>query len=56
MEHEKVERKPGAKMKNVKILLAEDENEISEILTAYLMKEEFSVVRAKDGREAISFF
>ncbi|RRN99704.1 response regulator transcription factor [Pectobacterium aquaticum] len=43
-------------MKNMKILLAEDENEIAEILTAYLVKEGFTVVRAKDGLEAISLF
>lgn len=41
-------------MKNIKILLAEDENDIAEILTAYLAKEGFTVIRAKDGREAIS--
>lgn len=41
-------------MKNIKVLLAEDENEIAEILTAYLEKEGFSVIRARDGREAIS--
>lgn len=41
-------------MKNIKILLAEDENDIAEILTAYLVKEGFTVIRAKDGREAIS--
>lgn len=56
VEHEKFERIPGAKMRNVKILLAEDENEIAEILAAYLVKEGFSVVRAKDGREAITLF
>ncbi len=43
-------------MKNIKILLAEDENEIAEILTAYMVKEGFTVVRAKDGLEAISLF
>lgn len=43
-------------MKNIKILLAEDENNIAEILTAYLVKEGFTVLRAKDGREAISMF
>lgn len=43
-------------MKNIKILLAEDENNIAEILTAYLVKEGFTVLRAKDGREAISLF
>lgn len=43
-------------MKNIKILLAEDENDIAEILTAYLVKEGFTVLRAEDGREAISLF
>ncbi|WP_439116283.1 hypothetical protein [Pectobacterium brasiliense] len=56
MESDKDERISGAKMKNIKILLAEDENEIAEILTAYLVKEGFTVVRAKDGLEAISLF
>ncbi len=54
MEHDKYERIQGAKLKNIKVLLAEDENEIAEILTAYLLKEGFTVIRAKDGREAIS--
>ncbi|WP_338069053.1 response regulator [Pectobacterium aquaticum] len=56
MERDKGEWISGAKMKNMKILLAEDENEIAEILTAYLVKEGFTVVRAKDGLEAISLF
>lgn len=44
------------KMKNIKVMLAEDENGIAEILMAYLTKEGFNVLRAKDGREAVSLF
>ncbi|EKN5090150.1 response regulator transcription factor [Pectobacterium versatile] len=40
-------------MKNIKILLAEDEEGIAEILLAYLQKEGFFVVHATDGQEAL---
>lgn len=43
-------------MKNIRVLLAEDENGIAEILMAYLAKEGFNVIRAKDGREAVALF
>ena len=43
-------------MKNIKVLLAEDENGIADILMAYLAKEGFNVIRAKEGREAVSLF
>lgn len=41
-------------MKNIKILLAEDEGDIAEILLAYLQKEDFIVIHAADGREALA--
>lgn len=50
------ERKGRSKMKNIRVLLAEDENGIAEILIAYLSKDGFNVIRAKDGREAVSLF
>lgn len=43
-------------MKNVKILLAEDEDGIAEILLAYLQKEGFTLTHARDGREALVRF
>ncbi|WP_221347545.1 response regulator [Klebsiella quasipneumoniae] len=43
-------------MNNIKVLLAEDENGIAEILMAYLAKEGFNVVRAREGKEALSLF
>lgn len=43
-------------MKAVKILLAEDEDDIADILRAYLEKEAFEVLRAKNGREAMTIF
>ncbi|WP_440504194.1 response regulator, partial [Serratia nevei] len=43
-------------MKTIKILLAEDEYEITEILTAYLRNEGFEVVPAHNGRQAIALF
>ncbi|MGD8106325.1 response regulator [Pantoea sp. FN0302] len=43
-------------MNTIKLLLAEDEDEIADILGAYLQKENFEVIHAKDGLEAISFF
>lgn len=43
-------------MKNIRVLLAEDEDGIAEILLAYLAKEGFQAIRAKDGREAVSLF
>lgn len=41
-------------MKNIKILLAEDEEDIAEILVAYLKKESFSIIHAANGREALA--
>ncbi|WP_455818921.1 response regulator [Pseudomonas cerasi] len=41
-------------MKNIKILLAEDEEDIAEILVAYLQKESFSIIHAANGREALA--
>lgn len=43
-------------MKNINILLAEDEQEIADILIGYLSKEGFSVTHARDGREAMASF
>jgi len=40
-------------MKNIKILLAEDEEDIAEILFAYLQKESFTIIHAANGREAL---
>lgn len=46
----------GAKMKNIKVLLAEDESGIADILLAYLAKEGFEVIHAREGKEALSLF
>lgn len=46
----------GAKMKNIKVLLAEDESGIADILIAYLVKEGFDVIHAREGKEALSLF
>ncbi len=43
-------------MNNIRVLLAEDENRIAEILLAYLAKEGFKVLHARDGKEALSLF
>lgn len=40
-------------MKGIRILLAEDEDGIAEILLAYLQKEGFILIHATDGREAL---
>lgn len=40
-------------MKNIKILLAEDEEDIADILFAYLQKESFTIIHAANGREAL---
>lgn len=40
-------------MKNIKILLAEDEKDIADILFAYLQKESFTIIHAASGREAL---
>lgn len=40
-------------MKNIKILLAEDEEDIADILFAYLQKEGFTIIHAANGREAL---
>ncbi|MEJ5174209.1 response regulator [Erwinia sp. MYb416] len=40
-------------MKNIKILLAEDEKDIADILFAYLQKESFTIIHAANGREAL---
>jgi len=39
-----------------KILVAEDENKIRDLLTLYLKKEGFEVYEAKDGKEALEIF
>ena len=43
-------------MKNIKILVVEDEQNISEVIKAYLSKEGFNVITANDGKEALKFF
>lgn len=40
-------------MKNIKILLAEDEKDIADILFAYLQKESFTIIHTANGREAL---
>lgn len=39
-----------------KILLVEDEKNISEVVKAYLIKEEFEVIVADDGKKALELF
>lgn len=46
-------RKVGALWRGIRILLAEDEDGIAEILLAYLQKEGFILIHATDGREAL---
>lgn len=43
-------------MAGEKILVAEDENKIRDLLTLYLKKEGFEVYEAKDGKEALEIF
>lgn len=43
-------------MKNYKILIADDEENISSILGKYLQKEGYKIVVANDGKEAIKYF
>ncbi|APP22564.1 MULTISPECIES: response regulator [Enterobacterales] len=43
-------------MKTIKVLLAEDEKDIREILTAYLNNEGFEVVTACNGQQAVALF
>lgn len=43
-------------MNKTKILLVEDEKNISEIIKAYLIKEEFDVIIAEDGQKALDLF
>ncbi|MCT4715460.1 response regulator [Enterobacteriaceae bacterium H18W14] len=43
-------------MKSIKILVAEDQQDIAEILSAYLKKEDFDVILADNGRDAVSLF
>lgn len=43
-------------MKNIKVLLAEDESGIADILRAYLEKEGFDVIHAREGKEALALF
>ena len=50
------DRYGGAKMKNIRVLLAEDESGIAEILKAYLAKEGFDVIHAREGKEALALF
>ncbi len=39
-----------------KILVVDDEKKISDVVSAYLIKEGYEVITAKDGEEALSFF
>lgn len=43
-------------MDNKNILVVEDEQNISDVIKAYLIKENFNVFVAKDGKEAIELF
>lgn len=43
-------------MKDINILLVEDEKNISDVILAYLEKENFNVFVAYDGKEAIELF
>lgn len=43
-------------MKDYKILIADDEENISSILGKYLQKEGYKIVVANDGKEAIKYF
>ena len=43
-------------MPATKIMVADDDNNICELLRLYLEKEQFTVVTAKDGREAVEKF
>ena len=40
----------------VRVLVADDEREIRELLTAYLRREMYSVDEAADGEEAVRLF
>lgn len=43
-------------MKNINILLVEDEKNISNIIKSYLLKEGYDVICAYDGQEALDLF
>jgi len=43
-------------MKNYKILIADDEENITNILSSYLQKEGYTIVIAHDGKSAINLF
>lgn len=42
--------------KNMKVLIADDEQDMLRILKAYFEKEGFEVLLAKDGEEALQMF
>ena len=39
-----------------KVLLVEDENDLRKLIANYLKEENFTVVEAKDGEEALALF
>lgn len=43
-------------MNSKKILVVEDEDKISEVIAAYLLKEGYTVNVARDGRQALEYF
>ena len=55
VEEEGISKKPGEARENPKILVADDEEDILEILEIRLSNAGYEVIKARDGREAVEY-